>query len=159
MFLGLISLLFSSCNYALFVPKSNIFHVRTGYLIYFNNREYFSPEKKIKQNDFFSKRARKNGYLLSMSEWGNDFSTISQKYIIENYCAVKDTSILMEDSIKIIPVEVGSMPAHFKSKVGTADWQLKYNGRDFLLKYANTNNEYVWTLYPILDSDKSRIKD
>ncbi|QJB35631.1 hypothetical protein HF329_31750 [Chitinophaga oryzae] len=143
-----------SCNYSLFVPKNNVLHARTGYLMYFNNREYFFPERNIHRNNFFSKRVRKNGYILSPNEWSEDFLSISQKYVVGNYHVVKGDSVLIEDSVRIIPVETRSLTAKNKSKVGFVDWHIKYNGQDFFLKYANTNNEYVWTLYPILDSGK-----
>lgn len=121
--------------------------------MYYNNREYFFPERNIRGNDFFSKKTRK-GYILSVNEWGENFSSISQQYIIGNYYPVKDTLLLIEDSVRIIPVETVSVPATFKHKVGTADWRIQHDGKDFLLRYAGTNNQYVWKMYPILDSDK-----
>ncbi|MBC9909299.1 hypothetical protein [Chitinophaga varians] len=144
-----------SCNYALFVPKHNVLHVCTGYLMYYNNREYFFPEKNIRGNNFFSKKVRKNGYILRVNEWGENFSSIGQKYIIGNYYPVKDTLVLIEDSVSIIPVETVSVSAGFKRKGGTAYWRIRYGGRDFFLNYAGANHQYVWRVYPILDSDKS----
>ena len=51
----------SSCNYKLFVHKNNIYHKRTGYLVFFYSNMIFYPAKYITGNDFFTTRINGKG--------------------------------------------------------------------------------------------------
>lgn len=143
----------ASCNYRFFVDKDRVYNTRTGYLLFFNQRKFFFPSKSITGNDFFVTNINRPGYLVEFDKEENVLYHIAEKYVIDYELQHQGKNIFVRDTIKILPVEIGSLPYKYKSKRGLGDFNIKYGDRLYKLEYFNTNNEAVWSVYPILKDD------
>lgn len=144
----------SSCNYKLLVSKDRIYTKRTGYLIFFNNQKYFFSAKHIDGNHFFTTMVNKPGYLVSFDRQEAALYYAAEKYTIDYEYLYHGEKIFVRDTVRILPVEIGSIPYGFKSRRGLpGDFIIKYDNKIKRLKYYVTNNESVWTVHPILEED------
>ncbi len=150
----------SSCNYKLLVSKDRIYTKRTGYLVFFNNQKYFFPAKHIDGNHFFTSKINNPGHLVSFDRDEAAFSYAAEKYTIDYEYLNNGEKIFVRDTVRILPVEIGSIPDGFKSKQGLpGDFIIKYDNKVKRLKYYVTNNESVWNVYTILPEDGKDVEE
>ncbi|WP_090099821.1 hypothetical protein [Chitinophaga sp. CF118] len=146
----------SSCNYKLLVSKNRIYTKRTGYLIFFASQKYFFPAKHIDGNHFFTTKINNPGYLVSFDRGEAALYYAAEKYTIDYEYLYHGEMIFVRDTVRILPVEIGSIPYEnqLKSKkVLQDDLIIKYDNKIKRLRYYGTNNESVWTVYSILEED------
>lgn len=79
-----------------------------------------------------------------------------KKYVIDYETTYYGKTVFVRDMVVIIPVTIRSVPSEFKSKIGSALLTFKYIDRLRRLKYYSTNNENVWSVYPILSKDQEQ---
>lgn len=77
-----------------------------------------------------------------------------EKYIIDYEYLYNGEEIFVRDTVRILPVEIESLPYQLKSKRGMpGNLTIKYDNEIKKLKYYSTNNEAVWSVFPILSED------
>ena len=145
----------SSCNYKLLVSKDKIYTRRIGYLVFFNRQKIFFPAKHIDGDHFFTGKINNPGYVVSFDREEDALYYAGEKYTIDYEYLYHGEKIFVRDTISILPVEIGSIPYQFKSRrVLQDDLIIKYDNKIKRLQYYGTNNESVWTVYPILEKDR-----
>ncbi|MVT10390.1 hypothetical protein [Chitinophaga tropicalis] len=144
---------FTSCDYKLLVHKDRVFNTRTGYLLFHNRQKYFFPSKHITGNDFFTARLKEPGYLISFDKEEDLLYQIGEKYVIDYEYQDKSMKVFVRDSMVILPVIIGSIPYKEKSGRGKGELVIKFNNKIKILDYYTTNNESVWSVYPVLKQD------
>lgn len=144
----------SSCNYKLLVNKDRIYNKRTGYILFFNRQKFFFPAKHINGNHFFTDKFSKPGYLVAFEKEEDALYNAGEKYVIDYKYLYNGEEIFVRDTVHILPVEIGSLPYQLKSKRGKpGTLTIKYGSKMKKLKYYSTNNEAVWSVFPILKED------
>ncbi|WP_343307872.1 hypothetical protein AAHN97_12045 [Chitinophaga niabensis] len=146
------SIAMSSCNYRLFVYKDNIYHKRTGYLVFFNRNMIFYPSKHITGNDFFNAKISK-GYLVNFERDEAALYNASEKYTIDYEYLQDDRKIFVRDTVRVIPVETRSVPMNLGLTNGETDFIIRYNNTLHNFPYRVRNNESILNVYPILEKD------
>lgn len=136
------------------VSKDRVYNVREGYLIFFNRQKIFVPQKEISKNDFLGTTLMKSGYIVEFDKEEEVLYNIAEKYTIDYNYSNEGNSKFIRDTIRVIPVKIGSLPYKYKSKKGKETvLTFRFNDMSRKVKYFNTNNEAVWSVYPFLDED------
>ncbi len=147
-------LVFSSCNYKFMVSKDRVYNTREGYLVFFNRQKIFIPKKEIDKNDLFKSKFKRAGYLVEFEKEENVLYQIAKKYIIDYEYVNENRSVFVRDTIRVLPVKVGSIPYKYKIKRGKEGiLSIRYNNTLFKVAYFSTNNEAVWSVSPLLSDD------
>ena len=153
----IIQILLSGCNYALLVDKSRVVNIKSGYLIFYRDQQIFFPAKSIQGNDFFKSAMNKVGYIIHFEKDAEVYRGIAKKYVIERNYQYEGESISRVDTMGIIAVEIRTLPYEHQGEREMNELTFKYNNASKAIKYYNTNNEGVWSVYPILKSDLKQI--
>ncbi|MET3879453.1 hypothetical protein [Chitinophaga sp. OAE865] len=149
----LLLLVISSCNYKFVVNKDRVYNSRSGYLLFLNRQKFFFPSKNIEGNNFFSDRKKRPGYIISFDKEEDVLYHVAEKYVVDYNYNGEDSSVLIRDTIKVLPVIIGSLPYKLKGKRGKGVLTIKYVDKLLNLEYYNTNNEAVWSVSPLLSQD------
>lgn len=149
-----------SCNYKLLVNKDRVYNKRTGYLLFLNRQKFFFPAKHIEANHFFTAKINKPGYVVVFDKEEDALYNAGEKYTIDYEYIYNGEKLFVRDTVRILPVEIGSLPYQLKSKKGIpGNLTIKYNNKIKQLNYYSTNNEAVWSIFPILEKDIQEATD
>lgn len=153
----LLVIVLSGCNYALFVRKDRMINVRSGYLVFYRDQQIFFPIKRVKEGDELNQIKDIVGYSISFEKESQIYRDISKKVPITYSYKYGTELISRMDTIGIIAVEIRSLPYQNKGKKGLNELIVYHNHLPKTFRYYNTNNEGVWSVYPIFKSDLERL--
>ena len=136
------------------VLKDRVYNVREGYLVFFNRQKIFIPTKGIDKNALFNSDLKKAGYLVEFDKEEDILFQIAEKYVVDYEYINENQSVFVRDSIRVLPVKIGSIPYKYKTKKGKEGiLTIRYNNVLFKVAYFVTNNEAVWSVSPLLNND------
>lgn len=122
----LFSVVFSSCNISLLVPKTKVINEASGYLLY-RGREclFFRDDEPF---DFFKKVNRNDGYRIYQGCGIEAMEYLAHSYSVETIYGNKGAETIIADTIRIVAVQIRYLPIKFRiaEKVPVV---LKYNSR------------------------------
>lgn len=150
-------ILLGGCNYAILINKSRVVNIKNGYLLFYRDQQIFFPAKNIQENDILKLAGNRVGYVIHFENDVEVYKDIAKKYPIERNYQYEGESISRVDTIGIIAVEIRTLPYEHKGKREMNELTFKYNNASKSIKYYNTNNEGVWSVYPILKSDLKQV--
>ncbi len=147
----------SGCNYSFLVKKDRILNVRSGYLLLYRDQQIFFPTKNIKDDDLLNRIEHLTGYSIYFDKESQIYRDISKKFAIEHIYKYESETVARIDTIGVIAVEIRSLPYHNKGKKELNELTVYHNHLSKTFKYYNTNNEGVWSVYPIFKSDLQQL--
>lgn len=158
-FLFLLILVLSGVNYSLFVNKERIVNTRVGYLVYYRDQQIFFSVKRIKEEDQFSQIEHLTGYEIHFEQDAEVYKSIANKYYIGYTYRYGSEILTRKDSMGIMPMEIRSLPYHHKGEKELYTLTVNHNETPKQLRYYNSNNEGVLSVYPVLKKDLKRLAD
>lgn len=153
----LLAIVLFGCRYVLFVPQNRVVNIRSGYLLFYRDQQIFFPIKKVKVGDELNQIKNIVGYSIYFEKESQAYKEISKKIpIVYNYRYGTEL-ISRVDTIGIMAVEIRSLPYQNKGKQELNELTLYHNNLPLKFKYYNTNNEGVWSIYPVFKSDLQQL--
>lgn len=148
---------FSGCKYSLFVQKDRVINIRSGYLMFYRDQQIFFPVRKVKEGNELSQIENVIGYAVYFEKESQAYREISKKIPITHNYKYESEVISRADTIGIMAVEIRSLSYKNKGKKELNELTVQYNQLPRIFKYYNTNNEGVWSVYPIFKSDLQQL--
>ncbi|MGE7776564.1 hypothetical protein ACQKLP_17690 [Chitinophaga sp. NPDC101104] len=147
------------CNYSLFVKKDRVISVRYGYLLLHRDQQIFFPVKKAQEVISLSQIEGKVGYLIFFENELQTYREAAQKVAVEYTYRYGSEMVSRIDSIGIMAVEIRSVPYQNKGKRGLDTLSFKHDQVPVKLRFYNTNNEGVLSVYPIFNNDIKKLQE
>lgn len=147
-------ILLSSCNYRFFVKKERVVIYEKGFLMFALDYTLFFPDKDTSLVNFLEKKKRKIGYKIRSYDQLGILEDIAAKYQISQRHRIGDQVEIRESLMRVIPVEIRSVPYHSILTKEMRQLYYIFNDKDVLLKFYDSNQAEIIYIYPLMKKDQ-----